>query len=225
MIMSVSIENLRELQYFRGCSDSELEAIKDKFTEKIVAKGEIFLFEGDLSEYTFFVVTGVVKVFKTSPEGKEQILKIASAGDSLNDVSTFDPGPNTTNMLAMSPLVLYMIKKEDIEAICLSYPVIAVNALRALANRVRRDSSLVEDLSFVQVTGRLAKMLLRIHTIEQDLGLRLTQQDMAAMVGTTREVVNRSLRIMEEKKAIRLERQGITIIDRNALEDTIRDFS
>ena len=83
-------------------------------TEKSVDKGEIILFEGEWSDYLYFLDGGLVKVYKTSQNGKEQILHIAPPGESLNDVSTFDGGTNQASMLAMTPVHLYAIRKEDL---------------------------------------------------------------------------------------------------------------
>ena len=224
--MAVEVELLKRVHYFSGLSSDELEPIK-KFIvlEKTAEKGEIFLIEGDWSDFLYFLISGVVKVYKTSPDGKEQILHIATQGESLNDVSTFDGGPNAASMLAMTPVFLYGIRKDVLETLFRDNLKIALNTIKALANRVRRDSTLVKELSFTHVIGRLANMLLKYSGDETDGWPRLTQQDMAAIVGTTREVVNRSLRTMEENGAIRLERHGIVILNKDALEEMIRAAS
>ena len=95
-----------------------------------------------------------------------------------------------------------------------------MNILRALAYRTRRDANLVKELSFTQVIERLAKLLLGEYVGEKsNVGLWLTQQDMASMIGTRREVVNRSLKIMEEKGAIKLARHRVIVINKNILEE------
>jgi len=218
--MVVEIESLKTVNYFAGLDTAELEAIKPYITEKMVAKGEVFLFEGEWSEYLYFLIGGLVKVYKTSSNGKEQILHIAPPGESLNDVSTFDGGVNQASMLAMTPVHLYAVRKEDLKHILNEHPRIYLNILKALAYRIRRDSNLVEELSSTQVMGRLAKLLLGKYAGEETtIGLYLTQQDMASMIGTCREVVNRSLKIMEEKGAIRLGRHRVIVLDRDLLAD------
>jgi len=223
--MAIQSELLKHIHYFSGLSLAELDSIKKLLSPKTAEKGEIFLLEGDWSDFLYFLISGVVKVYKTSADGKEQILHIATWGESLNDVSTFDGGPNAASMLAMTPILLYMIKKNDLGTLFHDHPQVALNTIKALANRVRRDSTLVKDLSFTHVTGRLAKMLLQYAGAEAHAWPRLTQRDMAAMVGTTREVVNRSLRTLEENGAIRLERHGIVIINKEALEEIVKASS
>ena len=223
--MAIQLEFLERIHYFSGLSPAELDSIGKLLSLIMAEKGEIFLNEGDWSDFLYFLISGVVKVYKTSAGGKEQILHIATQGESLNDVSTFDGGPNAASMLAMTPVLLYKIRKDELKAIIRDKPKVAMNTIRALANRVRRDSTLVKELSFTQVTGRLAHMLLEHTGGEADVWPRLTQQDMAAMVGTTREVVNRSLRTLEENGAIRLERHGIVILKKEALEEIVKASS
>ncbi len=224
--MAIDLELLSRVHYFSGLSPDKLESIKQFIClEKAAEKGEIFLIESDWSDFLYFLISGVVKVYKASTDGKEQILHIATQGESLNDVSTFDGGPNAASMLAMTPVLLYGIRKSDLETLFRDHFKVALNTIKALANRVRRDSTLVKDLSFTKVTGRLAKLLLKHAEAETDAWPRLTQQDMADMVGTAREVVNRSLRTLEENGAIKLERHGIVIINKKALEDIVKASS
>ncbi len=223
--MAIELELLKNIHYFSGLSPDELESIKKFISEKTVRKGQIFVIEGDWSDFIYFIISGLVKVYKTSVDSKEQILHIASRGESINDISAFAGTPNIASMLAMTPVVIYQIRKSDVKAILCEYPQIALNVTKVLADKVHRDSSLVEDLSFTQVTGRLAKMLLKHAGEEKENGLRLTQHDMAAIVGTTREVVNRSLKIMADMGAIRLEHRGIVSIDKEALEKMVKASS
>ncbi len=217
--MTVQMELLKKINYFAGLTDGELEFVKKYIAlEQTAEKGEIFLIEGEWSDYLFFLVSGVVKVYKTSVDGKEQVLHIATAGESLNDVSTFDGGPNAASMMAMTPVLLYGMRKNDMWALLREHPKVALNTIKALASRVRRDSNLVKELSFDHVTVRLAKLLLK-YPAEESEWPRLTQQDIASMIGTTREVVNRSLRALEEHGAIRIDRHGIGIVKQAALEE------
>jgi CRP-like cAMP-binding protein len=222
--MAVDIELLKTVQYFDGLSTSELESIKRLFIEKTADIGELFLAEGEWSDYLYFLISGLVKVYKTSTSGKEQILHIAPPGDSLNDVSTYDGGPTAAGMVALTPIMLYAIGKEDIKAVISDYPRVAHNIIRALSRRIRRDSNLVEDLSSKQVIGRLAKLFLGKYGGEEaTLGLNLTQKDMASLVGSCREMVNRSLKVMEEKGAIRLARRRVIITDKKILSEMTTD--
>ena len=221
--MTVSLKTLAKMLYFTGLSSDELGAVKQYIAfEKRIDKGQTLLEEGDESEYMYLIISGAVKIYSRSINGKEQILNIASTGESLNDVSTFDGGGSAMDMLAMTPVHLLAIKKADIKALFAKFPKIAVNVAGVLAAKVRRDSSLVEVLSFDQVISRLARLIMKQTDAETSLLPLFNQQDLAAMVGTSRVVVNRSLKAMEDQGAIRLERRRIVVTDRVALENLVK---
>jgi CRP-like cAMP-binding protein len=222
--MTVSSKLLAKINYFKGLTVTELAGIKKCINgEKYLQKGQTLLLENDESDYMYFITSGSVKIFKRSMNGKQQILNIATVGESLNDVATFDGGKCAMDMQAMTSVRLYAISKEDMRRLCLEFPRLALNAAGVLAGKVRRDSSLVEVLSFDQVISRLSRLILK--QAAAGGGERLppfTQQDLASMVGSSRVFVNKSLRIMEENHAIRLERRRIVIIDEQALKNMIR---
>lgn len=219
--MSVDIEFLKTIPYFSGLGNAELESITGFFFERTAQRDEFILNEGEPGEALYFLVSGAVKEVKTSAEGKEQILRIIRPGESFNDVPVFDGGPNLASAVAMSPVLLYALSRSDIAIILRHHPQVAANVAKVLAERVRHFASLVEDLSFRPVVGRVAKLLLE-HA-ENGPGPRphLTQQEMAAMVGTAREMVGRSLRALEEKGAIRIDRHRIVLVDKEALRETV----
>jgi CRP-like cAMP-binding protein len=216
--MAVQLEFLKSILYFSDLGLAELESIRKLVFEKTADRAEMVLLEGESAANLYFVASGVVKVFKTSAEGKEQILSIVRPGESFNDVPIFDGGPNPASARAMGPVLLYGIKKNDMEAILRDHPQIALNVIKVLARRVRHLVSLVEDLSFKHVIGRVAKILFEHIGGEMGRGPRLTQQEMAAMAGTAREVVGRSLKALEEEGAIKLDRHRIIITDKEALQ-------
>jgi CRP-like cAMP-binding protein len=216
--MAVQLEFLKSVTYFSDLSLAELESIRKLVFEKNAERAEMVLLEGESAANLYFVASGVVKVFKTSAEGKEQILSIVRPRESFNDVPIFDGGPNPASARAMGPVLLYGIKKQDMKAILRDHPQIALNVIKVLARRVRHLVSLVEDLSFKHVIGRVAKILLEHIGGEMGSGPRLTQQEMAAMAGTAREVVGRSLKALEEEGAIKLDRHRIIITDKEALQ-------
>ncbi len=221
--MTVNSKMLAKIRNFQGLTPDEYKEVKKYITtEKQIEKGQTLMSEDEESDYLYFITSGSVKVFKKSINGKEQILNIATIGESLNDISTFDGGKSAADMQAMTAVRLYAIKKGDMKHLFLKIPKIALNTAAVLAGKVRRDSSLVEVLSFDQVISRLARLLLKQAESGSERLPLITQQDMAAMVGSSRVFVNRSLRIMEESGAIRLERRHIVIIDEPALRNMVR---
>src|SRR4030043_504444 len=184
--MTLQIEFLQSMRSFSGIDAAQIEPIRHLFKEVRHGKGSIFLSEGNYTDSLYFIVSGLVKVYKTSAGGKEQVLHLAPPGDSLNDVSLYDGGPNAAGMVALTPVVLYAIDKKDILRVLRENPALMMNVIRALAERIRRDSNLLEDLSSSQVLARLAKLFLgRYGGEEHSVGPNLTQKNMGRLVGRT----------------------------------------
>jgi CRP-like cAMP-binding protein len=217
--MAVQLTSLKSIPYFSKLSDSDLVSIAKHVFEKRAERGEILFFEGEPADALYFVVTGVVKVFKTSADGKEQIFGIIRPGDSFNDVPVIGGGSNLVSAGAMSAVTLNGIKKKDLEAVIGEYPQVALNIINVLSRRVKELMALVEDFSFRRVSSRVAKILLEYTDKENNERPRLTQQEIAAMIGTAREMVGRSLKSLEGEGMIRIERNRIIIADQKALRE------
>ena len=139
----------------------------------------------------------------------------------FNEVPIFDEGPNPANAQAVEPATLWGIRRTDIRRLVEEHPAIAIGFLRAFAGKLRYFTRKVEDLSFRSVTSRVAKLLLEIAGDDGKGGLRLkqqfTQQEMAAVVGTAREIIGRAFKVLEKEGAIRLDRHRVVIVSRAAL--------
>lgn len=219
--MVAQIEFLKSSPFFAGIEHAEIEGISKLFVERKYERGEIITFEGERNESLYFLVEGVVKSFKTSSEGKEQILNIVRPGESFNDVPAFDGENSPCSTEAMGAVTVYEIGKSDLDILLRRHPRIALNVIAVLAHRVRHLVSLVEDLSFRNVISRVARILLENVGDGAGMGKKLTQQEMAAMAGTAREVVGRSLKSLEEDGIIRLDHHRIVISDKKALKEVV----
>ncbi|TET14592.1 MAG: Crp/Fnr family transcriptional regulator [Dehalococcoidia bacterium] len=202
--MAIDVELLKSIPYFSGLSPAELDSIKEFIFERTAESGDLILLEGEPADAMYFVASGVVKTFKTSADGKEQILSFVRPGEAFNDVPVFDGGPNPASVQAIGPVVLYGIRNSDLEVILRDHPQVSLNVTRVLSQQVRHLVSLVEDLSFRHVIARVAKILLEHASDGTGPRPKLTQQEMAAMAGTAREMVGRSLKSLEDEGAIRL---------------------
>lgn len=216
--MAIELEFLKKISYFAGLSPTELDLVRQRTLEKRAERGEIIIYDGEPAQSLYFVVSGAVKVFKTSIDGKEQILNIVRPGEPFNDVPIFDDGVNPASAQAMGPVTLYELKKNEFRALLQNNPQLAANTIKVLAGQVRQLVSLVEDLSFKHVIGRVAKILLKAGD-DNDDGPKLTQQEMAAIAGSAREVIGRSLKTLEAEGMIKLNRHRIIITDKEALKD------
>src|SRR5512137_690181 len=141
--MAIDVELLKGIPYFAGLSETDLEAVGQRMFEQSFERGDMILMEEDPSEALYFVLSGAVKVFKTSIEGKEQTLCLLRTGESFNDVPILDGGPNVASAMAMTPVVLYGMTKTDIENLLRENPRVAVNVIRALSKKVRHFVSMV----------------------------------------------------------------------------------
>lgn len=216
---------LRGFAYFVDLPADELAEIADHFLIRRYEKGELLFLEGDQCEGLYLLQRGRVRVFKTSPDGREQVLRVVEAGESFNEVPNFDGGGNPAGAEAMEESLVALLPRRQVLLLAEQHPRLAMAMLRVFARRLRHLSGLVEDLSFRHVTSRLAKVLLE-HASEggsvsaggeAHLKRRLTQQEMASLIGTAREMVGRSLKSLEAQGAVRIDRHRIVITNAEKL--------
>jgi len=220
--MTVEIETLKTLPYFTGLEAADFDSIRSKCFERSYQRGDMLFLEGEPAQALFFLVSGFTKMFKTSAQGKDQILRIARPGEVLNEIPVFDGKANPVSAQAFGPAAIYGMKKDDLDSIIIRYPLVTRNIIRSLTARTRQLIDLVEDLSFKHVISRVSKILLE-YGVSGGNGQKLTQQEMAAMAGTAREVVARSLKELEDRGLIRFDRHRIVVTNRKALEDMVSD--
>ena len=211
------IELLRSLPYFRPLDDDTLASIAALAVRRTYQPDEVIFLEGEPCAGLFIVHAGHVKIYKASPEGREQILTIIGPRDSFNDVAVFDGGPNPASAQAMDAVELCVIERPAMASLFDRYPKLAQAVVAVLAARARLLVDMVQDLSLRSVTGRLAKLLLDQAAQGQD-AVPLTRQQMAARLGTIREMVSRALRELEDEGLVRRDGRQIVIADRAALE-------
>lgn len=219
--MAAQTDMLRRVPLFVGMDQAQLSAVGQKVFQKTLDRREIVLLEGEIADALYMVVSGVVKVFMSSPDGKEQILYLARPGDVLNEISLLDGSPSPLSAETLGQVVLQGLSRKELLALLRQHSEFAAKVIDLLTARLRSLLTLVADLSFRDVTARLARLLLE-HAqkgssaeLPRDL---LTQQDMAAMIGTAREMVGRSLKSLEALKAISMERHRIAIVNQSMLE-------
>jgi CRP-like cAMP-binding protein len=214
---AVSVRELRSLHspFFDALATDDLEALGSAMFQRSYRAGQIVLLEGAASSVLYVVQAGRLKLFKTSPKGREQVLRILRPGDMFNEVAVFDEEPNPASAQSIEDCTLYLLRRRDLLRFVAQRSGIALAITRTFARRLREAMTLVEDLAFRDVTSRLAKILL---DGQNDKTPRLTQELLAAMAGSRREVVGRALKALSQEGAIKLERGRIHVCDRAALE-------
>jgi len=214
---AVTARELRSLRstFFDDLATEDLEALGGAMFQRQYPAGQILLLEGAASSVLYVVQAGRLKLSKTSARGREQVLRLLRPGDMFNEVAVFYEGPNPASVQAIEDCTLYLLRRRDLMRFVVERPGIAMAITRTFARRLREALALVEDLAFRDVTSRLAKILLE----GQDGGApRLTQELLAAMAGSRREVVGRALKALSQEGAVKLERGRIHVRDRKVLE-------
>jgi CRP-like cAMP-binding protein len=224
---SSALRFLTSLRCFRGVDDATLETIASRCRPKSRQPGESLFTEGDPCRDLHILVAGRVKCVRTSPAGREQILKVFERpGDIFCTTSAFSTGSHIVTAEAMSEVSLYLIDVETMKRVALEQPAVALALVTAAGDQMRSLVSLADDLSLKTATTRVAKLLWERARAEggregQEVRLRradLREDDIAAMVGTVRVHVSRSLKTLAAMGVIRLDRDTIRIEDLKALE-------
>ena len=217
--MAIELELLKTACYFSKLDTAALEEVGRFIFERKLPTSEVILWEGEEDEVLFFVISGLLKLFATSAEGREFIVRLVYGGDSVNDDAIFDKGPNVLSAMTMSPVVLYGLHRQDLDRILYAHPQVNSNIAEVFAVRQRYLVRLATELVFKNVTGRLARFLLEREKLVREGAeeVKVTQQEMASIIGTVREIVSRSLRDLEATGAINLRHNQIIITNRDQL--------
>jgi CRP/FNR family cyclic AMP-dependent transcriptional regulator len=210
---------LGSVPYFAHLDAATLSAVARGAARRDYDKGEMVFLEGDPCAGLCVVEKGRVRLLRLSVDGREQVVKLVRPGEFFNEVAVLDGGPNPVSAMAAMETILWVIDRATMLQLLEEHPDLAAAVIENLASRARHLLALVEDLSLRTVSARLAKLLLAQEGGRAEAPRRLTQQEMAAQVGTVREMVSRVLRRFEEEGLIRFDRHRIMILDRQGLEE------
>ena len=213
---------LRRVPYFANLPEDVLLAIAAIAMPKTLDRGQVIFLEGDPCAGLFLVGEGEVKIFKLSSQGREQILATLGPGGTFNEVAVLDGGPNPASAAATESTVVWFIGRDDIKRLAQAHPAFAWALIESIARRARHLVEMVEDLSLRSVKARLAKLLLSQAERSRGQGAierseMVTQTEIAARLGTVREMVGRALRELADEGFITLDRQRIVIDDPDGL--------
>lgn len=211
---------LRQTPIFSPLSEEELDSIIPQVVKRRLKKNTVIFHENDPASAFYLVKSGRVKIYKTGPEGREQVLSILGDGQIFGDVPAFDGGPYPASAATMTDSEIYLIRSEDFQALVRRHPEVALKIIRVLGQRLRQSMELVRDLSFKQVPHRLAGLLVKLageYGAQSEAGLLielpLSRQELADIVGTSRETITRELKKMEREGLVLIDRRRLTITD------------
>jgi len=211
---------LSQIALFAGLNESETQALAQRAVERRFAPGEMLFWEGEPCAGIFLIVQGSVKIFKTSPGGREMMLALEAAPSSVAELPLFDGGPYPASVRAVEPVVALFINKNDFQQVCRQYPDVALKVLAVVGRRLRHLVGVVESMTFGSVTQRLARLLLDAsrQAGADEFELPLTHQELASRLGTVREVVSRNLARFRAEGLIRIQGHQFQLLDRPGLE-------
>ncbi|QDC23561.1 Crp/Fnr family transcriptional regulator [Georgenia yuyongxinii] len=214
---------------FEALDEQDQAALRSLMSETSLRRGETLFNEGDPGDRLYILTEGKVKLGHTSPDGRENLLAVLGPGELLGELTLFDPGPRSTTATAVAPTRLLELEHQDLMEFLEGRPSLAKHMLKALAQRLRRTNESLADLVFSDVPGRVAKALLdladRFGEITDD-GVHvphdLTQEELAQLVGASRETVNKSLAEFVSRGWIRLEGRAVLLLDLDRLRRRAR---
>lgn len=218
------IAAFRRTVLFGSLAEEELHALANHAVERRLAREEMLFMAGEEAHGLFIIVSGAVRAFRADADGREQVLHTERAGATIAEVPVFDDGTFPATAVADEDSVVLFISKQDVRAVCLKHPEIPLAALKLLAGRLRRHAELVEALSLREVKQRLSRFLLneakRCGAISDQtisFELSMTNAQIAARIGTVREVVSRALSRLQTDGLISLENRRVTILSEDAM--------
>lgn len=217
-------EVLAKAGLFQGVAPDAAEALAETLTYGDYGRGDHVFDEGEQGDTLFIVLTGKIKIGRRSADGRENMLSVMGPSDMFGELSLFDPGPRTATAVVLTDARLASLAHTALRTWIQDRPEIAEQLLRVLARRLRRTNDALADLIFTDVPGRVAKALLelaqRFGTPEGD-GVRvhhdLTQEELAQLVGASRETVNKALADFSSRGWIRVDSRAVTLLDRDRL--------
>jgi CRP/FNR family transcriptional regulator len=224
--MDMSLELLRRCPLFTGLKEEDLKKIKAIASPKQVGKREILFSDGEETRGFYVILSGKVKIYKISPEGKEQILHVVSAPDAFAEAALFLEGTYPAFAEALSDSQLLFFPKKDFIQLIEKNPKLSINMIVTLSQYLKRFALLIEELSLKEVSSRIAKYLIDLSLksskegkSNKEVELDLSKTQLALKLGTISETLSRTLAKMKAKGIIDVKKNRILILNREALEE------
>lgn len=222
-------QDVRQAPLFAALDQEAADALRATMRQVGLKRGEILFSEGDPGDRLYVIIDGKVKLGMKSSDGRENLLAVLGPQQMFGELSFFDPGPRNSTATAVTDATLLELGHEDLEPWLTGRPEVARQLLAALAARLRKTNEVVGDLVFSDVPGRVAKALgdlAKRFGSRQDDGVHvahdLTQEELAQLVGASRETVNKALADFAARGWLRLEARAVVILDEERLSRRAR---
>jgi CRP/FNR family transcriptional regulator len=211
---------LRRAPLFAALDEEQASELRASMTEVSMARGDTLFHEGDPGDRLYVIAEGKLKLHRTSPDGRENMIMVIGPGDMFGELSLFDPGPRTASATTLTEAKLLGLGHQDLQPWLKGRPEVAAALLKAIARRLRRTNDVMSDLVFSDVPGRVAKALLDLSKrfgVPSEEGIHvvhdLTQEELAQLVGASRETVNKALADFAQRGWLRLEARAVILLD------------
>ena len=211
---------LHQSPLFASLDQEGASALRELLTEQVVTKGDVLFYEGEPGDHLFLILEGKVKLGHASTDGRESLMAVLGPGEMFGELSLFDPGLRTSTATALTETRALRLSNAQLMPWLAGRPEVAASLLQALARRLRRTNEAMGDLVFSDVPGRVAKALMELGEKFGTLtpnGLLvthdLTQEELAQLVGASRETVNKALADFAQRGWITLESRQVLILD------------
>jgi CRP/FNR family transcriptional regulator len=217
-------EVLQKTALFSSLSQAEVQLLAARTVRKILSAGEFLFHEGDACKGFHIVSRGQVRMFKTSASGREQVLAVNVAGESVAEIPVFDDGPYPASAIAIDEAEIAFISRKDFRDYCVAHPEVALKVLAFVGARLRRLVGIIEELSFTTTRQRLVSVLVRLAQSEGrktargiEVLLPGSNQELANQLGTVREVISRNLMRLQAEGLLEVDARQIVIKDAKGL--------
>ncbi|MEI2774544.1 MAG: Crp/Fnr family transcriptional regulator [Tetrasphaera sp.] len=225
----MDLDVLRRSPLFAGLNEQATHDLLASMGPLRLERGDELFHEGDPGDRLYVITEGKVKLGRSSSDGRENLLAILGPGEMFGELSLFDPGPRTATATAVAETQLVGLSNDALHAYLTDHPKAALTLLAALARRLRRTNESVADLVFTDVPGRVAKALLELsgrfgRPVEEGVMVAhdLTQEELAQLVGASRETVNKALADFATRGWIKLEARAVLLLDLDRLKRRAR---
>ena len=220
---------LRRAPLFEALSEADYSALRAGVSTVQLNRGERLFSEGDTGDKLYIILSGKIKLTKAAPDGRENLLSVHGPGEMFGELSLFDPIPRTSSATAVTNAELAGVAHEDLRSWLTTRPEVAMHLLQALAKRLRRINEVKADLVFTDVPGRVAKALLDLAErfgVPTPAGIQvnhdLTQEELAQLVGASRETVNKALADFAARGWLQLAAKSVLLTDVDRLRKRAR---
>src|SRR6266571_2641808 len=208
----------KQVSFFADLSEEEIQALSSATKRRTFRSGEVIFHRDDPGQVLYMIKEGKVKICIISPDGQEVSLTVFGKGEVFGEFALLDGLPRSADAVALEKVECYTLQRSDFQRAIMKNPKIAIQVLEVLSERLRTTDQMVEDLIFLDVYGRVAKKLLELadtHGSKVGNGIRidvrLTQQELASMVGSSRESVNKVMGYFTDKNFISADKHKITL--------------